>query len=400
MPTFFSPCPRGLEPALLEELTHLGADAPQTVPGGVRFSGNWALCYRVNLHSRIATRVLWEVAHGHYQTEEDVYRLAFNAPWSRGFAVTRRFRVFVNARQSPLRSLEFITLRIKDAVCDHFRRTQGVRPDVDTASPQVRIHAFLDRHQIHLYLDTSGEPLYKRGFKKASVQAPLKENLAAGLLWLSGWKPDEAFCDPMCGSGTFLIEAAQMALNIAPGLNRHFGFELLNDFDSVLWEGLCKAARQAQKPMHPLPIFGSDVCADTLSRARINLEEAGLSDVVRTEEADFFTRSAPAPAGVLVTNPPYGVRLGDKDELAERYPDVGNALKAHWTGWRTFLISGDPALVKRIGLKAKRRIPIFNGALECRFYEYPMVAGQLRHRPEPDADSGGLSVTRRPHKGG
>lgn len=376
MPTFFSPCPRGLEPALLEELSALGASAPEAMPGGVRFSGDWALCYRANLHSRIATRVLWEVAHGHYQDEEAIYRLAFNAPWSRGFAVNRRFRVFVNARQSPLRSLEFITLRIKDAVCDHFRSTQGVRPDVDTASPQVRIHAFLDRHQIHLYLDTSGEPLYKRGFKKASVQAPLKENLAAGLLWLSGWKPDEAFCDPMCGSGTLLIEAAQRALNIAPGLNRTFGFEVLHGFDAALWDSLRKAAREAQKPPRLLPIWGSDCTAEALSCTRINLEEAGLSDVVSTEEADFFTRTAPAPSGVLVSNPPYGVRLGDKDELAERYPDLGDALKAHWTGWRVFLLSGDPALVKRIGLKAKRRIPLFNGAIECRFYEYPLFSGR------------------------
>ncbi|MCB1937757.1 MAG: class I SAM-dependent RNA methyltransferase, partial [Rhodocyclaceae bacterium] len=208
---FFAPCPRGLEPGLEEELTGLGARNVHPVHGGVAFTGDWALAWAVNLESRLATRVLWQVAHGRYRGEQDIYKLAYGVTWAKWFTPEQTMRVYVTARRSPLKSLEFITLRIKDAVCDHFRAVRGERPSIDTANPDVRIHAFLTADEVMLYVDTSGEPLYKRGFKHAAVEAPLKENLAAGILRMTGWHPSEALLDPMCGSGTFLIEAVQIA---------------------------------------------------------------------------------------------------------------------------------------------------------------------------------------------
>lgn len=379
---FFCPCPRGLEPLLVDELKALRADAPQAVPGGVSFAGDWATCYRVNLESRLATRVLWRIAGGRYRSEEDIYRIAYAPTWARWFTPDDTLRVYVTAKQSPLKSLEFVTLRIKDAVCDHFRTVAGRRPSVDTANPAVRIHAFLSRDTVTLYIDTSGDPLYRRGFKQAAVEAPLKENLAAGILRLSGWLPDEPLVDPMCGSGTFLIEAAQIALDIAPGLGRSFGFERLRPFDRAAWATLRRDAEARRKPARRLAIYGSDIVGEQVRRSRVNLEAAGLADCVYLDRADVLERAAPAPAGVMVANPPYGVRIGEAEGLAELYPKLGDALKKRWSGWRCYLFTGDPELPKLIGLKASKRTPLFNGALECRLFEYRMIAGSNRRKEE------------------
>ena len=376
--SFFSPCPRGLEAALAEELVALGAQSVEPVHGGVGFKGDWLTCYRANLESRIATRVLWRITEGRYRSEEDIYRIAYAPTWARWFTADETIRVYVTAQRCPLKSLEFITLRIKDAVCDHFRSITGKRPSVDTANPDVRVHAFLTRDAVTLYLDTSGEPLYKRGFKRAAVEAPLKENLAAGILRLTGWTPAEALVDPMCGSGTFLIEAAQIALDVAPGLGRHFAFEKLKNFDRAGWAALRGAAEVRRKPPRELAIYGSDLVAEQVRRAGINLEAAGLKDCVRLMRADILELDPPAESGVMVSNPPYGVRIGEESELAAFYPELGDALKAHWAGWRCHFLSADPALPKGMGLKASRRTPLFNGALECRLFEYRMFAGSGR----------------------
>ncbi len=377
---FFAPCPRGLEEALAEELTALGGKDLEPTPGGVAFRCDWPTAYCVNLESRIATRVLWRVAQGRYRGEEDLYRLAYGATWAKWFTPDDTIRVYVTARRSPLKSLEFVTLRIKDAVCDHFRTVTSRRPSVDTADPQIRIHAYLTRDSAALYLDTSGEPLYKRGFKHAAVEAPLKENLAAGILRLSGWKPGEAFVDPMCGSGTFLIEAAQIALDVAPGLGRRFGFERFRHFDRPVWLKLRGAAEARRRPPVRLDIWGSDLVGEQVRRAGVNLEAAGLGGCIELKRADFVELDPPADQGVLVTNPPYGVRIGEAEALAEAYPRWGDALKRNWSGWRCFLLSADAAFPKAIGLKASRRTPLFNGALECRLFEYRMFAGSVRER--------------------
>ena len=381
---FFAPCPRGLEPLLAEDLNAAGASSVQIVPGGAQFCGSRETCYRVNLESRIASRVLWRVAQGGYASEDDVYRLASTVDWPALFRVERTLRVYVTAVKSPLKSLEFITLRVKDAVCDRFRAACGRRPSVDTARPEVRIHLFLTAAEATLYLDTSGEALWQRGHKIAKVQAPLKENLAAGILRLIGWRPGVPLYDPMCGSGTFLIEAAHMSLGDAPGLSREqgeFGFERLANFNAELWRSLCRQAaeRRVTAPSH-LPLWGADLSADAVARTRQNLDYAGIGDLVEVRQGDILDLAAPAAAeaGLLIANPPYGERLGEVQELAAFYPRLGDALKRHYAGWNCWFFSADTALPKLIGLAVKRRIPLFNGPLECRLYQFPMVAGANR----------------------
>ena len=238
MENYFAPCPRGLETVLAQELAELEASSIRTADGGVHFAGPWALGYRANLESRIASRILWRVATAPYKTEDDIFRATLALPWPQWFDVERTIRVNLAAVRCPLKSLDFVTLRIKDAVCDAFRAKGGERPNVNTQAPDVRIHAFLTADRLTLYIDTSGEPLFKRGYRTATGEAPLRENLAAGIVKLSGWNPPEALLDPMCGSGTLLIEAALIALNIAPGARRSFAFEKLKNFDERLWQEL------------------------------------------------------------------------------------------------------------------------------------------------------------------
>lgn len=378
MAEFFAPCPRGLEKLLADELAALGADNVRATEGGAGFSGDWALCYRANLHSRLASRVLWRVAASHYRSEQDIYDAAYALPWEKWFDVSRTIRVKVAAIKSPLKSLEFATLRIKDAVCDKFRKVRGERPSVDTREPDIRVHAFLEGQAMALYVDTSGDPLFKRGVRLYTNIAPIRENLAAGILMLAGWQPGVPLLDPMCGSGTFLIEAAQMSLNIAPGIARHFAFEKLKNFDTVLWEQLRGDARAAQRPLAELPIFGSDLYGDELRAAHQNLEQAGIRVAVDLKQCNVLEVSPPAPAGILVANLPYGERMGELEELAALYPRLGDVLKQRFAGWNAYLFTADLRLPKLIRLSTTRRMPLYNGAIECRLFEYRVVAGSNR----------------------
>jgi putative N6-adenine-specific DNA methylase len=378
MEKFFATCPRGLEQLLADELQHFRAEKIHPVGGGVQFSGEFYLCYRANLESRMASRVLWQVAMERYRDEEDIYRTALALPWNDWFEPVLTIRVDVSATRSPLKSLNFVTLKIKDAVCDKLRRLSGRRPGVDTRHPDVSIQGHLTDRDFTLYLDTTGEPLFKRGKRIAAGDAPLRENLAAGILRLAGWVPDMPLLDPMCGSGTILLEAAQMALEITPGLGRHFAFEKLKNFNRRLWQELLKEGVARQKPKVPLAIYGSDLSGEVLKAARANLVAAGLDKVVSLKRASVLEVSAPAKEGIIVTNPPYGVRLGEQQELAELYPKLGDVLKKKFNGWRAYILSGDMRLPKLIRLAASKRTPLFNGALECRLFEYKMVVGGMR----------------------
>ena len=375
---FFAPCPRGLEATLAQELTTLGGSGIKATDGGVHFAGPFSLCYRANLYSRIASRVLWRVGMTSYRTEDDIFKATLALDWPRWFDVGKTLRVNLAAHRCPLKSLDFVTLRIKDAVCDKFRSRGGERPSIDTHSPDVRVHAFVTADQLTLYLDTSGEPLFKRGYRCATGEAPLRENLAAGILRLSGWTPADALLDPMCGSGTFLIEAAMIALDIAPGARRGFGFEKLKNFDGTAWQQLKAEAQSREQPRRELPIYGSDMYGDELKTARANLAAAELEGFIQLKQANVLEVPAPAASGVIVTNPPYGVRLGDTGELADFYPKLGDALKQKFSGWRAYILSGDMALQKLIRLAASKRTPLYNGALECRLYEFKLVAGSMR----------------------
>jgi putative N6-adenine-specific DNA methylase len=383
MEQFFATCPRGLEPVLGAELQALGAGQVEIVDGGVAFGGALALCYAVNLESRVASRVLWRVGGASYRGEDDIYRAARALPWPKLFDVSRSIRVNVSAIKSPVKSLEFVTLRVKDAACDAFRETGGSRPDVDTQSPDVRIHAFLTRAEVTFYLDTSGEALFRRGWRMAAGDAPLRENLAAGVLKLAGWAAPTPLLDPMCGSGTFLVEAAMMALDVAPGLNRAFGFERLASYDKDQWQALRQKAIARRKPAGALPIHGRDKSGDMLALARENLASVGLADAVQLKQMDILDGGPPGSSGIIVMNPPYGERVGSKDDLAAFYPRLGDAWKQRYAGWTAYVLSADMGLPRLIGLKATRRTPLYNGALECRLFEYRMVAGSLRTAREP-----------------
>ena len=378
MENFFAPCPRGLEAVLARELATLDAADIKTADGGVHFAGPYALCYRANLESRIASRVLWRVATAQYRSEDDIYKTTLALDWPKWFDVGNTIRVNLAAVRCPLKSIDFVTLRIKDAVCDAFRAKCGERPNVNTQAPDVRIHAFLTADRLTLYIDTSGEPLFKRGYRTATGEAPLRENLAAGIVRLAGWTPGEALLDPLCGSGTLVIEAALIALNIAPGARRNFGFEKLLNFDRATWEKLRADTKTREHPREALPIFGSDLYGDELKTARANVAAAGLDNVIQLKQANVLEMPAPAPSGVIVTNPPYGVRLGETHELAEFYPKLGDALKQRFSGWRAYIFTGDARMPKLIRLAASRRTPLFNGALECRLLEYKIMAGSMR----------------------
>jgi len=375
---FFATCPRGLEAVLAQELADCGALNVQPVDGGASFTGVFEICYRANLQSRVATRILWRVGQGNYASEDDIYQAVLKLDWKEWFSVDRNFMVKVTGVKCPLKSLEFVTLRIKDAVCDRFRQSLNRRPDINTREPDVRVHAYLTADQYQIYLDTSGAALYQRGFRRSSVEAPLRENLAAGILKLTGWKPGTPLLDPMCGSGTFLLEAAMMALNIAPGSKRHFAFEKLNNFDQSAWQAIKQQADKNAKQVTFQKIYGSDADLRAVRVSKTNLQEAGLLEAVQLAHKDFAELAAPAETGILIANPPYGVRIGEDEALAVLYPKMGEALKRRFAGWTAYFLTSDLRLPKLMRLSPSKRTPLFNGPLECRLFEIGLVAGSNR----------------------
>ena len=375
---FFATCPRGLEALLADELLAQRALKIVVTDGGVSFEGNLDTMYRVNLHSRIATRIMSRVGQGSYATEEDIYKATFKLHWPSWFKVNQTIRVKVTGVKCPLKSLDFVTLRIKDAVCDRFREEGALRPSVSVRDPDVRIHAYLTQDQYQLYLDTSGAPLYQRGFRDVSVIAPLRENLAAGIIMLSGWIPGTPFLDPMCGSGTFLIEAAMMAVNQPPGMKRTFGFQKLTSFDEGLWKKIETEAMNKMKPIEFLDIYGSDMDLRAVRVARHNLKVAGLEEVAKVMQSDFIKLEPPTSEGTLVTNPPYGQRIGEDEDLKEVYPVWAKHMKESFGGWNTYFLTADLEMPKDMRLKPSKKTPLYNGALECRLFEIKMVAGSNR----------------------
>ncbi|WP_029047834.1 class I SAM-dependent RNA methyltransferase [Cupriavidus sp. amp6] len=408
---FFAPCPRGLESALAEELREIAARpgmaalAPftvhQEVPGGVNFSGEMAAAYAVNLHSRIASRVLLRVAARGYRHEDDIYNLARGVRWEQWFSPDESLRVDITAHKSPLRSLNFTALRVKDGVCDAMRERLGARPSVDTVSPDVRVYAHLTERDCTLYLDTTGEPLFKRGWRTEKGEAPLKENLAAGILRLAGWVPGQTFrpfYDPMCGSGTFLIEAAQVALDIAPGGSRSFAFEWLKGVDRKAWQKLKDDAQRARMlaSADELQVVGSDISTDMLAITQANWQRAGLPGEARTKQVDArFVQPPYDEPGLLLMNPPYGERIAvrgqrrmpdeemPRDEVEEAAANqfasaFATTLKQNFAGWQAWVFTGDLGFPRRLRLKESRRTPLYNGNIECRLFRFDMVRGANR----------------------
>lgn len=372
----FAPCPQGLEQALTAEMQALGFDDAQAGRAGCRFHADWTGVLRANLYSRLATRILVQVAHAPVEHEDDILELAMNTPWERWFGAEQTLRVDTSAIRSPMQSLQYCNLRAKDGICDRLRDREGERPSIDTVRPDARVHLFLDETSATLYLDTSGESLFKRGWRLDKGDAPIRENLAAGILALAGWDPSAALMDSFCGSGTVLIEAAWIALGVPAGIWRPFGFERLRNHDERHWRDLKADARARIATRLDAPLVGSDLDPRAIAAAELNRERAWLTpDTIRFEVGDARHVTPPAPTGWLVANPPYGERLDDADEL---WPAFAQNLKRNFNGWQVHMISSDMDLPKKMRLKPKRKQPLYNGSLECRLFGFEMVAASYR----------------------
>lgn len=393
--SLFLPCAAGVESWLLEEVQRITGQPAESVRGGVRLRGAWADVMRLNLHSRLTQRVLVQLAHGPYRGEQDLYDAAAAVPWEEWFTPRESFKIELTAHQSPLQSLNFAALRIKDAVADRFRERTGVRPDVDTQWPVVRVFGHLTAETATLYIDSSGEPLFKRGWREDKGEAPLKETLAAAMIAASGWDATTPLYDPCCGSGTIAIEAAQVACNIAPGLLRRFGFERLRPHAAAQWLAL-KAEAQAARRAPTAPVFGSDVAFRMVDFAERNAQRAGVAEAVQFRGGDALQRMPPVEGGgVMLLNPPYGERIeaagvagrgrgGREQAQMEQAGDFFTQLASHWkknyAGWTAWVLSPDAKLPSRMRLKESRRVPMWNGPIECRLFRFDMVAGSARTR--------------------
>ena len=401
----FLPCAAGVEGFLADEvhrLTALAGDDLLIGRGGVQLRASWREAMLLNLHSRLAQRVLVQLSHTPYRAEADLYEAASQVAWELWFGVRQSFKVEVTAQHSPLKSLTFAALKIKDAVADRFRHKAGERPNVDTQWPDVRIYAHLTGDMATLYIDTSGEPLFKRGWREDKGEAPLKETLAAAMIAASGWDAAVPLYDPCCGSGTIAIEAAQVACNIAPGLLRRFGFEKLLPYQLHVWQPIWEEAKAAQHPA-TAPVFGSDVAFRMVDFAVRNAARAGVAEAVQLRGGDALQRMPPSAApGVMLVNPPYGERIEpagiagvasrsaasgrgqggrERAETADG-GDFFTLLAAHWKksypGWTAWVLTPDLKLPTRMRLKESRRVPMWNGPIECRLFRFDMVKGSAR----------------------
>ena len=401
----FLPCAAGVEEWLAEEVARVLPQARvQTRRGGVALEGDPREVMLLNLESRLAQRVLIEVAEGPYRDEHDLYALAQSVDWQQWLTPRQTLRVDTTAQKSPLKSLNFAALRIKDAVCDQLREATGERPSVDTRHPDLPILLHVGAERAAIYVDSSGEPLFKRGWREDKGDAPLKETLAAAMLAAAGWRgtPEAggALHDPCCGSGTIAIEAAQIACGIAPGLQRRFAFERQLPFtgpdERALWQRL-KAEAKARIHASAVPIHASDVSFRMVDFARRNAERAGVAAAIEFHGGDALERPAPLlPEGLpgcVVLNPPYGERIEVGGKAArpsaqdrDTPSDFFARLAAHWkqaytrhaAGWTAWVLSPDMKLPSAMRLKESRRIPMWNGPIECRLFRFDLVAGSAR----------------------
>jgi putative N6-adenine-specific DNA methylase len=409
----FLPCAAGVEALLADEVRRvLPAAHVRPARGGVALDGEALDVMTLNLESRLAQRVLMEVAHGPYRDENDVYELARGVEWTQWMTAQHTLRVDTTAQRSPLRSLNFAALRVKDAVCDLLREATGERPNVDTRHPDLQIVLHLGETHATLYVDSSGESLFKRGWREDKGDAPLKETLAAAMLAAAGWRgtldAGGALHDPCCGSGTIAIEAAQIACGIAPGLKRRFAFERLLPFVSDAMRAELQRLRSvAAARIHAsaVPIFASDVSFRMVDFARRNAQRAGVEAAITFNGGDALERPAPAlPAGMpgtLMINPPYGERIEVAGKAARRVDearagadhdnrhapgDFFPRLATHWkraytqhpAGWTAYVLSPDMKLPGAMRLKESRRVPMWNGPIECRLFRFDLVAGSAR----------------------
>jgi putative N6-adenine-specific DNA methylase len=374
MNQYFATVARGLEALAAQELEQLGAHA--VTPGfcGVAFEGDRSLLYRINLWARLPFRILIKLKEFACEDAEDLYRGIQAIDWSN--YLTPDFTLAVNAtgKSDRLNHTHFTALQVKNAIVDQQQANYGDRSNVDTQEPNVQISVHIDRDLCTVSLNSSGNSLHRRGYRPAVGAAPLKESLAAALIQLSGWQPNQAFYDPLCGSGTLPLEASLKALNIAPGLfrDRCFGFETWPDFDPMLWAALLQDAKASQRNELGASVGGSDHNGEVVEQAIINAKNCGVSNHVWFAEMDLEQVSAPAANGVLFCNPPYGERLGREVDLGVFYKLLGNVLKQRFKGWTAFVLSGNKELSQSIGLKSSQRTNVLNGSLPCQLMKYEL----------------------------
>lgn len=373
MPTFVATAARGLTEELEQELIALGFSGVKRTSGQVQFESNWEGCYRANLCLRTASRVLLPVLTFPAYDGDQIYHNTLKHDFTKYIDLHQTFAVDAKVSESSLQDQRYLALKVKDAIADQFReKHQDQRPDVDSQTPHLLVVARMHKNVITLYIDTSGDPLFKRGYRQGSVPAPLKETLAAGLIMLSGWNKSVPIVDPMCGSGTLLIEAAMMAMNIAPGANRRrFGFQNLKGFQKDAWQRVGQDVISQEKEELPFKFYGYDVDRDALKIAKASAEAAGVGSVIQFGRQEVALAEAPVEElkpGVVIVNPPYGERL--TDEVEDAYKDMGFALRTKFKGWKVWVLSGEKDHVRLMGLKSARRFQVFNGPIECRFLEY------------------------------
>jgi putative N6-adenine-specific DNA methylase len=370
---FFATAAKGLEEVLAGELRGLGIADPIIEKGGVRFAGDMSVCYRANLWLRTAHRILMPIADFFCDTPEHLYEGVRALAWTRYLTPDMTLAVSCNLRDSAMTHSGFVALKTKDAIVDAIRDSSGRRPNVDTADPDLLVNIHLVRNRCTVSLDTSGASLDKRGYRLDKREAPLRETLAAAIIEISGWDGSVPLVDPMCGAGTIPIEAALKASRRAPGLTRPgFGFQRWPGYDPRAWRGVIEESGEAMLESLPMPILGSDVSEGALRSAARNAARAGVDGFVGFFQGEIGESPNPSPPGILLCNPPYGIRLGEEELLKTLYRRIGDIMKRRFNGYTAYLLTGNPDLAKHIGLRASRRIVLFNGPIECRLLRYEM----------------------------
>jgi putative N6-adenine-specific DNA methylase len=373
MTEYFATVARGLEQLAVEELTEIGAT--DIAPGfcGVSFHGDRELLYRVNLLARLPFRVLVKLGEFPSIDGNELYDSIQNIDWGEYLTPDLTLAVTVTGKNEQLNHSHFTAVQIKRAITTQQTKQFGDRSNVDIADPDVRINVHIDKDLATVSLDSSGSSLHRRGYRSAVGDAPLKESLAAALVKMSGWTPDLAFVDPLCGSGTLPLEAAMQALNIAPGVFREsFGFERWLDFDPDLFDRLLKAIEAGERKDLQPTIIGSDRNYEIIKQAQSNALQSGVGSYVRFAQLELAEVEAPADTGVLICNPPYGERLGRDQDLGAFYKLLGDVLKNRFKGWTAYVLSGNKQLAKSIGLRSAERTTVYNGTLSCQLMKYEL----------------------------
>lgn len=377
----------GLEPVLAKELTQLGANNVQIGRRMVSFTGDKEMMYRANFQLHTAIRILKPIRHFKANTADEVYEETKKIDWTQYLTLDKTFSVDAVVFSEEFRHSKFVAYKIKDAIVDQFREKTGTRPNISVSNPDIRLNIHIAENQCTLSLDSSGESLHRRGYRQESVEAPLNEVLAAGMILMTGWEGETDFIDPMCGSGTLIIEAALIAHNMAPGIFRkEFAFEKWADFNKDLFDEIYNDDSQEREFTHH--IYGYDIDIKAVNTARLNVKAAGMSNDITVEEADFKNFTQPAEKSIIVTNPPYGERISTPDLLGT-YKMIGERLKHQFRDNDAWILSYREECFDQIGLKPSIKIPVFNGPLECEFRKYQLFDGKMKEFRE----EGGIMKT-------